>query len=152
MHTSRTSCLVLFLSAALSNANWPSWRGPDGTGLTSDAKLPEKWSAKENVKWRVDLPERGNSSPVVWGDKVFVTQAVSGEKKRTLMCFNRADGKLLWQSGVVWQEQEQTQRDNPYCSATPVTDGERVIVSFGSAGLYAYDFAEIGRASCRERV
>src|SRR5687768_7164410 len=57
------------------------------------------------------------------------------------MCFDRKDGKLLWQSGVTYTEREQTQRDNPYCSATPVTDGERVIASFGSAGLYCYDFA-----------
>ena len=56
------------------------------------------------------------------------------------MCFNRADGKLLWQSGVTYTEKEQTQPNNPYCSATPVTDGERVIASFGSAGLYCYDF------------
>jgi hypothetical protein len=133
--------VVLLSSIALSQANWPSWRGPDGTGVTSAKNLPEKWSAKENVKWRVDLPERGNGSPIVWGDRVFVSQAISGEKRRTLMCFNRADGKMLWQSGVTYTGDEQTQRDNPYCSATPVTDGERVIVSFGSAGLYCYDFA-----------
>jgi outer membrane protein assembly factor BamB len=57
------------------------------------------------------------------------------------MCFDRASGKLLWQSGVTYAEREQTQRDNPYCAATPVTDGERVIASFGSAGVYCYDFS-----------
>ncbi len=141
MNTVRTSFAVLFASLTLSSANWPSWRGPDGTGVTSDAKLPEKWSRTENVKWRVELPERGNSSPVVWGDKVFVSQAVSADKRRTLICFDRATGKQLWQSGVTYTENEQTQRDNPYCSATPATDGERVVVSFGSAGLYCYDMA-----------
>jgi len=135
------SSLAVLLSVSLCPANWPGWRGADGTGITSENNLPEKWSAKENVKWRVDLPERNNSSPIVWGEKVFVAQALSGEKKRTLMCFTRADGKQLWQSGVNYTDNEQTQRDNPYCSATPVTDGERVIVSFGSAGLYCYDFA-----------
>ena len=93
------------------------------------------------MKWRIDLPERGNSSPIVWGDRVFVTQAVGADNRRTLLCFDRASGKQLWQAGVTYTEREQTQRDNPYCSATPVTDGERVIAFFGSAGLYCYDFA-----------
>ena len=69
----------------------------------------------------------------------FVTQAVG--KQRMLMCFNRADGKLLWQQGVTAKEKEPTHQTNPYCSASPVTDGERVIASFGPAGVYAYDLA-----------
>ena len=139
MKFTTVSSLAVFLSVSLAHADWPGWRGADGTGVTSEKGLPEKWSAKENVKWRVDLPERSNSSPIVWGDKVFVAQAISADKKRALICFNRADGKQLWQSGVTYADSEQTQRDNPYCSATPVTDGERVIVSYGSAGLYCYD-------------
>ena len=129
---------AIFPAAA---ANWPGWRGADGTGTSSEKNLPLKWSATENVRWRIDLPERGNSSPIVWGDRVFVTQAVSAENRRTLMCFDRTNGKLLWQSGVTYTDREQTQRDNPYCSATPVTDGERVIASFGSAGLFCFDFS-----------
>jgi outer membrane protein assembly factor BamB len=132
----------LFVSAA----NWPGWRGPNGTGISHEKTLPLKWSTNESVRWRVDLPGRGNSSPIVWGDRVFVTQAVSADNRRTLMCFDRASGKLLWQSGVTYAEREQTQRDNPYCAATPVTDGERVIASFGSAGVYCYDFA--GKELC----
>jgi outer membrane protein assembly factor BamB len=120
-------------------ANWPAWRGPLGTGVCEEKNLPVQWSATNNVKWRVPLPERGNSTPVVWGDRVFVTQPVG--ERRTLMCFHRADGKLLWQSGVTTQEKEPTHSSNPYCSASPVTDGERVIVSFASDGLYCYDFA-----------
>ena len=127
----------LFVNAA----NWPGWRGPNGTGISPEKTLPLKWSTNDNVRWRVDLPGRGNSSPIVWGDRVFVTQAVSGDNRRTLMCFDRTNGKLLWQSGVTYTEREQTQRDNPYCAATPVTDGHRVIASFGSAGVYCYDFA-----------
>lgn len=96
-------------------------------------------SATVNVRWRVELPERGNSSQVVWGDRVFVAQAISGEHRRTVMCFARSDGKLLWQSGATYTDYEPTQPNNPYCSATPVTDGRRVIASFGSAGLYCYD-------------
>jgi outer membrane protein assembly factor BamB len=122
-----------------SSADWPAWRGPLGTGITEEKNLPEKWSTTENVKWRTELPEPGNSTPIVWGDRVFVTQAVGD--RRTVMCFNRQDGKLLWQSGVTTKEKEPTHGTNPYCSASAVTDGERVIVSFASDGLFCYDFS-----------
>jgi outer membrane protein assembly factor BamB len=85
------------------------------------------------------LPERGNSTPIVWDQRIFITQAE--ENRRTVRCFNRDDGKLLWQSGVTYAEKEVTHETNPQCSASPVTDGERVIVSFGSAGLYCYDLS-----------
>jgi len=118
-------------------ADWPAWRGPLANGICEEENLPEKWSATENVKWRVALPEAGNSTPIVWGERVFVTQAVGD--RRTLMCFDRAGGKLRWQSGVTAKEKEPTHATNPYCSASPVTDGERVIVSFASDGLFCYD-------------
>lgn len=118
-------------------ADWPAWRGPLGTGHSAETKLPVKWSKTDNVKWRVALPERGNSTPIVWGSRVFVTQAVGD--RRTLMCFNRADGKLLWQQGVTTAEKEPTHQTNPYCSGSPVTDGERVIASFASDGLFCWD-------------
>src|SRR5688572_10193041 len=131
---------VLALAASsLDAANWPAWRGPTGLGLCEEKGLPVKWSKTEHVKWRVPLPERGNSTPIVWGNRIFVTQP-AGER-RTLICMDRADGKLLWQQGVVTREKEPTHQTNPYCSASPVTDGERVIVSFASDGLYCYDFA-----------
>ena len=121
-------------------ANWPTWRGDvQGSGISSETNLPLEWSDKHNIRWSVKLPERGNSTAVVWGERVFVTQTVTAEKKRTLMCFHRSDGRLLWQQGVVYAERERTQPANPYCSASPVTDGERVIASFGSAGLVCYD-------------
>jgi hypothetical protein len=125
---------VLSVATTLSATNWPGWRGPTGTGISTEENLPLQWSATENVRWKAELPERGNSSPIVWGDRVFVTQAVSNGNRRTLMCFDRGTGKQLWQSGVTYTEREQTQQANPYCSASPVTDGERVIASFGSAG------------------
>jgi len=119
--------------------NWPAWRGPAMTGVAMEKNLPEKWSKTENVRWRIDLPGPGNSTPAVWGDRVFVSQAVQGENRRTVMCFERGTGKLLWQSGVTYTEQESTQENNPYCSGSPATDGERVYVCYGSAGVFAYD-------------
>lgn len=141
IHLCLTGFLTISTTFLATAAPWPGWRGLDGTGVSAEKSAPLKWSAGENTRWRVELPGPGNSSPIVWGSRVFVTQAVSGESRRTVMCFNRADGKLLWQSGVTYTDKEPTQRSNPYCAATPVTDGERVIASFGSAGLYCYDFA-----------
>ncbi|MGO9200920.1 MAG: PQQ-binding-like beta-propeller repeat protein [Limisphaerales bacterium] len=134
---------LLLAGAALpvAAANWPAWRGPAGNGVSPDTNLPLRWSTNENVRWRAALPERGNSSPIVWGDRVFVTQAITSEHRRTVICLDRANGKLLWQAGVTYSEPEPTQPNNGYCAATPATDGQRVIAWFGSAGLYCYDFA-----------
>lgn len=133
--------LLLMIFTSLARAgNWPAWRGDvAGSGITTETNLPLEWSDTENIRWRVALPERGNSTPIVWGERVFITQAVTPEKRRTVMCFHRADGRLLWQQGVVYDKPERTHKTNPYCSASPVTDGERVIASFGSAGLVCYD-------------
>jgi outer membrane protein assembly factor BamB len=103
--------------------------------------LPAEWDRDKNVRWRVPLPDRGNSTPIVLGDRVFITQAVEKAGWRGLMCFDRKDGKLQWKTGVTYTEKEPTHATNPYCSASPVTDGERVIASYGSAGLYCYDMA-----------
>jgi outer membrane protein assembly factor BamB len=128
------------MSARPANAqNWPSWRGPDGTGTSVEKNLPTEWSREKNVRWRVPLPDRGNSTPVVWGDRVFVAQAVEKEAQRSLVCFDRRDGKQLWQTGTKYTLSETTHKTNPYCSSSPVTDGERVIVWYGSAGLFCYD-------------
>ena len=133
------SIFALLLTSPLHGANWPAWRGPEGTGLTSETNLPLKWSATEKVKWMIDLPEPGNSTPIIWGDRLFLTQAVG--PRRTVMCLDRKDGKLLWQQGPTWTEAERTHKTNPFCAASPVTDGERVIAWFGSAGLSCWDFA-----------
>jgi outer membrane protein assembly factor BamB len=133
-------CLVLPASAA----NWPSWRGGlEGSGHAPDRDLPTHWGPTENVRWKVPLPDDGNSTPVVWGDRIFLTQAVGkgAHSRRSLLCLARTDGKLLWQREVVHEEKEPTHATNPYCSASPVTDGERVVASFGSAGLFCWDFA-----------
>lgn len=126
-----------FCHAFLSAADWPAWRGPAGNGVCEEKNLPTRWSATDHVKWKVDLPEPGNSTPIVVAGKVFLTQAVGDQ--RLLMCFDRQDGRLLWQKGVTSSEEESTHKTNPYCSSSPVSDGERVIVSFASDGLFCYD-------------
>lgn len=137
----RPLLLAFLLCPALSSFadNWPMWRGVNGDGTCSESNLPEKWSQTENVAWKAALPERGNSTPVIWGGKVFVTQAIEKEGKRLLLCFDKKTGKQLWDAGTIYKEKELTHATNPYCSASPATDGERVIVFFASAGLYCYD-------------
>jgi outer membrane protein assembly factor BamB len=106
--------------------------------VSQENRLPTEWSREKNIRWRVPLPDRGNSTPIIWRDRVFVTQAIEKEGWRGLMCFDRRDGKLLWKTGVTYTESEPTHATNPYCSASPVTDGERIVASYGSAGLYCY--------------
>jgi outer membrane protein assembly factor BamB len=120
--------------------NWPNWRGPRNIGVSGESDLPLTWSATENIGWKTKLPERGNSTPIVWGDRIFVTQAIEAENRRALLCFDRSDGKLLWQKGTVYEAKEPTHSTNPYCSASPVSDGTRVVAWFGSAGVFCYDF------------
>src|SRR5262245_21068799 len=155
-----TRCLsaaltALAFAATVLAGNWPNWRGPDNQGHSAEANLPLTWSDKENVKWKVPLPDEGNSTPVVWGDRIFLTQASdkkdwppkppsggpASAHRRSLWCLNRADGKILWQKDVIYPEPESTHHTNPFCSASPATDGDRVVVSHGSAGLFCYDFA-----------
>ena len=120
--------------------SWPAWRGDLlGSGKTADDKIPTEWGADKNVRWRVALPERGNSTPVVHGERIFVTQAVTETNWRGLICFNRANGVELWRKGVTYAKPERTHKANPYCSASPATDGKIVVASYGSAGLVAYE-------------
>ncbi|MDA1229374.1 MAG: PQQ-binding-like beta-propeller repeat protein [Planctomycetota bacterium] len=131
---------VFFLHLQMAVAdNWPEWRGNHGDGVCDENGLPTKWTSTDNVAWKVALPEPGNSTPVVWGDQIFVTQPEVAQNRRTLMCFHRSDGRLLWQEGTEWTEPDPTHATNPVCSSSPVTDGERVIAWFGSAGLICYD-------------
>ena len=82
-------------------ADWPFWRGDlAGSGITSESNLPTKWDKKKNVKWRVALPEAGNSSPVISDDRIFLTQPNTEEKQRGLLCLDRKSGKTLWEKSV----------------------------------------------------
>jgi outer membrane protein assembly factor BamB len=134
--------LLLATSSALTAGNWPAWRGPTGQGHCDETNVPLKWDGKkqENVKWKVALADPGNSTPVVWGERVFVTHANKGGSVRSLLCFARADGKLKWQKDVTYSEKETNWNQTWYANASPATDGERVVVSFGSAGMHCFDF------------
>lgn len=139
-HVPAVAVAVAFLFAPpLPAAPWPAWRGSQGDGTTPEKAFPLHWSPTRNVRWRTELPDRGNSTPIVWGDRVFLTQAVEQDHSRTVRAYDRATGRELWKAGTVWERPEETHEDNPYCAASPVTDGERVIAAFGSAGVWAFD-------------
>jgi outer membrane protein assembly factor BamB len=136
------AALAPILSAAGAEKNWPGFRGPTGQGLTGLSELPTVWDKEgKNIVWRVKVPLAGNSSPVIWGDRIFLTGSAAKGEKRSLMCFERSTGKLLWTREAPATEVEPGVRDkNGFASATPVTDGERVVVFLGSCGILCWDF------------
>jgi len=133
-------CAVL-LAPTVRASDWTAYRSADRTGIAADANPPIEWSANKNIKWRAPLPMPGNSSPIVSGDRVFVSCALDARgMERGLFCFSRADGHQLWVQTVKYPEKEPTHPRNPYCGSTPAADGERVVVWHGSAGLHCYDY------------
>jgi outer membrane protein assembly factor BamB len=143
-------CLA-FLVAVVSIARspvvaeeWPGWRGPRGDGTSLETNVPTRWSGSENVVWKTPVPGEGHSSPIVWGDRVFLTTALVETKERMLLCFDRKSGKPLWRQTVITAPLEAKHPENGYASSTPVTDGEKVYVTFldgKEVVVAAYDFA-----------
>lgn len=125
--------------------NWPQWRGPAGNGLVLHGNPPLRWAEGMNVKWKVPIPGLGHSTPVIWGHRIFVLSAVpapGGDKRLafTVMCLDRRTGQTLWTKTAREDSPHQNiQPTNSHASGSPVTDGEHVIVPFGSFGLYCYD-------------
>jgi outer membrane protein assembly factor BamB len=152
--------VALVIAPVLAADNWPQFRGPGSTGVADDPALPDKWSATENVIWKADIPGSGWSSPIVWGDKIFVTSVISsaggeapkkglymgGERKAPtdehrymLYAIDFKTGRILWEREVFKGVPGQRHLKNTYASETPVTDGERVYARFGNVGLFCYD-------------
>ena len=125
---------------------WPGWRGPRGDGTSAERGVPTRWNGTtgEGVLWKSALPGEGHSSPIVFGDRIFVTSAIVASHERLLICLDRASGRELWRETVVKAPLEQKHRENSFASSTPATDGERVYVTFldrAEAVVAAYDFA-----------
>lgn len=132
--------IAMLTPTSLRADNWPGWRGPKGNGHSSEMNLPLKWNQKDNVKWKVALPGPGNSSPIVWGDRIFITQSFDKKgHQRGILCFDRKKGDKVWEKTIEYKEHEPTHSTNPYNAGTPVTDGKRVIACYGSAGVFCYD-------------
>lgn len=136
-----------------SAADWTRFRGPNGSGLATECKPPTVWSATQNLSWKLALPGPGSSSPIITGERVFIT-CYSGygdgsnsdsidQLKRHLICVDRKNGKVMWDKAIPADLPEDTYsgnlREHGYASSTPVTDGERVYVFFGKTGALAFD-------------
>ena len=111
-------------------AHWPVWRGPYRDGRSDEKGVATKWTSTDNVAWKVPIAGKGHSSPVIWGDKIFLTTALEQDQRRMLLCLDRRDGKALWEREVLRSPLEQKHDLNSYASATPATDGTHVWVSF----------------------
>jgi len=143
-------------------SNWPQFRGPGARGIGTGEALPDSWSATENVAWKTDIPGRGWGSPIIWGDKVFLSSVInsgeSEEPKKGLYfggnrpdapttihrwvayCFDLNSGTILWEKTLHEAPPESSiHLKNSYSSETPVTDGERVYFYFGNLGIFAFD-------------
>jgi outer membrane protein assembly factor BamB len=140
----RSVAFALFASAALplfAADNWPQFRGPNGDGMSDAKGLPTKWSEKENVKWKTSLHDKGWSSPVVWGDQIWVTAAAEDGTKDYAICVDKNTGKIvhdiyLWDNEKVYPLGNTL---NGYASCTPAIEEGRVYVHFGSYGTACLD-------------
>lgn len=166
MQLIRLAVLLLIPALAAADDDWFRWRGPNNDGMAR-GEAPLRWSDSENIAWRVPIPGRGHSSPVIWGDKIFLTTAVPAgsteetaestrprrgpgggagagvEHKFIVMALDRQTGQTVWErvARVATPHEGYHQRYGSFASNTPVTDGEHLYAFFGSRGLYCYDLA-----------
>ena len=154
--------LLGIVEARAAEENWPQWRGPYGTGAAPNANPPVEWSEVKNVRWKVAVPGKGHSTPIVWGDRIFLTTAVpfgeslppkystapgthdgvpvTQQHEFVVLAINRRDGKVLWQKTVNKKvPHEGGHYTGSLASNSAVTDGEHVFAFFGSHGLYCLD-------------
>jgi outer membrane protein assembly factor BamB len=123
--------LALVLVVAPGRAEeWPAWRGPRGDGTSAETGIPLHWGPAANVAWKTPIPGIGHSSPIVWGDRIFLTTCLEKQLQRVLLCLDRKSGKLLWQRVVLTSPLEPKHPLNSYASSTPATDGRFVWTSF----------------------
>ncbi len=121
---------LFFTVVTLSAENWPGWRGPHGDGISNEKDVPKLWSEKKNIVWKIAIKGEGHSSPIVWGDRIFLTTSLTEQNERRLLCFDKLTGRLLWDKLVVQSPPESIHRLNSRASGTPATDGKMVYVTF----------------------
>ena len=160
--------LVVTNSAgAFAGPGWPQWRGPSGQGVSEEKNLPTSWNTASNIKWKTAIPGRGHSSPIVWGNRIFLTTAIEGEvvpgakavthmagdkeflhpdsigadhkHQFQVIAVDRRTGKVVWsQTAFEGTPYDNRHRKSSYAASTPATDGTNVYAFFGTEGLYAY--------------
>jgi outer membrane protein assembly factor BamB len=132
------ACLAYLIPGGISaQDHWHQWRGPNQDGSHTAQDLPLEWS-EADIVWRQELPGRGQSTPCLWGNKIFLTSEEDNGAKRLVYCLDKNSGKLLWQQTAWTGSPEQTHKLNGWASASCTTDGERVYAFFGKGGLHCY--------------
>jgi outer membrane protein assembly factor BamB len=121
--------------------DWPCFRGPSRQGVSNERELPRHWTAESNILWRTAIAGEGWSSPIVWGDRVFVTTATDGGVTCRVLALDTGTGRVLWDTVVFQQVTQRKEEKNSYASPTPATDGRRVYTCFGDGSFAALDFA-----------
>ena len=137
----RRALLILMMSLAtgvVASANWPTWRGPAGDGVSAERNLPVKWSPTENIAWKLQLPQWSGATPVIWGDTIFLNVAEADGNNLSLWAVSRASGQVLWKRPLSTGNNRQ--RKQNMSSPSPVTDGTIVWVMTGTGFLRAFDF------------
>ena len=157
---------VALLRTSWADENWSQWRGPLNSGVSDSANPPVTWSETKNIRWKVAVDGHGTSTPIIWGDKVFVLSAIKTQEKDSsipdpqdqpktnffdikrpnavhdfvVICIHRNTGKEIWREVATKKiPHEGAHNDNDFASASPTTDGKRLFCWFGSAGLFCYD-------------
>jgi outer membrane protein assembly factor BamB len=151
--------------APLLRDNWHQWRGPDATGFAPTADPPLTWDAKTNIKWKAEIPGRGASTPIIWGDRIFLLSALDTGREADakdipkpdprfeiktkppstyhqwlVVCVDRKSGHILWKQIAAEQVPHEGRHEtNTYAGSSPMTDGKFLFVSFGTRGIYCYD-------------
>lgn len=157
-----TSSVAGWTAEPAGDAPWPHWRGPSGTGVAETGAPPVEWSETKNIRWKADLPGKGSSSPIVWGNRIYVTTAVPTEtaaaapaprpqgrrqppvppstQRFVVMALDRADGSVEWETTVREERPSAgTHATGTWASNSPITDGTHLYAYFGSRGLYCMD-------------
>jgi outer membrane protein assembly factor BamB len=148
-----TVLAVVLSASSVSAGDWTQFRGPGGQGVSDESSAPLKWSSKENIVWKAEMPGPGASSPITLGDRVFITcysgyglEPAAGDQKelvRHLLCLDRDMGMTLWRKTFqpkLPEHQYQGEGSyHGYAASTPITDGERLYVFFGKSGVFCFD-------------
>jgi outer membrane protein assembly factor BamB len=157
------AALLVTTQVLSADQNWPQFRGPGAAGIGEGTALPEKWSTTENVRWKTPIPGNGWSSPIAWGDRIFLTSVIAASDTETpkrglylqgerpapaidhrymLYAIDFATGKIAWEREVHRGFPPGARHlKNTFASETPVTDGTRVYAAFGNVGIFAFDFS-----------
>jgi outer membrane protein assembly factor BamB len=159
------SIAVFYAGAAATKSNWPSFRGPQASGVADGQNLPDRWDGvrSENIRWKTGIPGLAHSSPVIWGDRLYVTTAISSQGDATfkhglygegdaskdlsvhrwkVYSLDKRSGKIVWErTAYEGVPREKRHMKSTYANSTPATDGSHIVALFGSQGLYCYDTA-----------